>query len=100
MLQQVEDVLAAKRHLAAGRGGLLRHFVDVGASDERLLTRSSDQHDADVVVVAGVEQRLTQLAHRRGVQCIEHRRTVDGDEGDMTLAGHEQIVERHEQLTR
>ena len=63
VLDEIEDLLAANRVLAAARRALLRQLVDVGAGNERLLPGAGDHDHADASSRPSVDERG--LAARR-----------------------------------
>src|SRR6185295_5082189 len=100
VLDEVEDMLAGERVLAAAHRRLHRQLVDVGAGDERFLSRAGQYDDADVVVPFELQDDAPQLVHRLRVQRVENLGPVDGDDRDRAVALEQEVVESHRSLLR
>src|SRR5262249_15281668 len=80
-LQAPEDVLATQSTLLGLHGRLRGELADVGSSDERA-AGSRENDSADVVAVANLVDRVTELADGRCVQRVQLVGTIDRDRGD------------------
>ena len=93
VLDEIEDVLAAHRVLAAAGRRLHRQLVDVRAGDERLLARARHDHDPDAVVVPQREDRAPQLVERLRVERVQDLRPVDREDRDGAVALDQEVLE-------
>ena len=88
-------MLPAYRVFAAAGRRLDRQLVDVGAGDERLVSRAGQYHGAHGVVVLQLQNCAAQLVERLRIQGIEDLGPVDGERGDAAVAIEQQVLESH-----
>ena len=82
-------MLAARKRVSA------RPAADVGAGDERLLTRAGEDDGAHRIVP--FKSRMTRLARRAspGWRALRTSGSVDRDEGNRVVALEKQVVKGH-----
>ena len=61
--------------------GLVIHLLDVGAGGERLLA-SGEDHAANAGIGFERIERMAELAHQIGAECVQRFRTVQPDDSD------------------
>jgi hypothetical protein len=75
------------------------HFGNVGASDERFLTRTGQYHHAYGIVLCSLGEGQGQLVERLTVERIEFVRAVDDDMAHRAAVADFQVAIGHGELS-
>src|ERR1051326_2842951 len=100
VLNQVERGLALVRVCLGFYRIVLRELVDVGAGDERLLARTGENDDTNLLILFQFAKHLPQLLHGGHVEGVQHLGPVNSNVGDGVLLFQVHINEIHKETFR
>ena len=93
MFDAIKNLLTANRVLASAGRTLARELVDVGPGNKRLLPSAGDHDHPDRIILTKRLNSAIQLVERFEAHRVEHRRTVDRDGCNRTVALEQEVLE-------
>ena len=78
---------------------VLLQLANVSSSDEGLLPRTGEDHDAYFAILFQISKGIPQFAHCRHVQGVKDLRTIDGDISDIVLLLEDETFKSHSKFS-